>query len=163
MAQSGIVIRVSTDPSAQFRAAIAQNAAAYLDVALPEGLAAGRAAKCRLRSLLIASVENIGWEVWLFRRSRTGAEVIGDIQAVGFWTFTASMAVRIGGAGLYYQYVDGLDVPYEVTDVLATGAPDDAGQRRNLHMALVAREAGKSADDAGAVAVQMVLEPTLGW
>ena len=168
MAQQGSVELVATDPLTQFRAAIAQNAAAYLDLTLPQGISAGRTCRSRLKGISIQSVENIGWEIWLFTKKRTGAEAIVPAAAAGsafqgYWTFTASMALRIAGAGLYYYYVDGLDVPYEATDVLADGQPDDETQRKNLHIALVAREAGKSADDAGAVRVQFVLEGTLGF
>lgn len=162
MAQQGNVEIVTTDPATQLRAAIAQNAAAYLDLRLPESLAAGRTCRCRLKGISIVSVENTGWEIWLFRRSRSAAEAIADVQFVGYWTFAASTALRLAGAGLYYQYIDGLDVPYEVTDLTPAGLPDDDNQRRNLHLALVARESAKAADAAGAVQVQFVLEATLG-
>lgn len=169
--QAGNLEYVATDPSSQLRAAIAQNAAAYLDLALPQSISAGRTCRSILRNISIQSVENVGWEIWLFRRKRTAAEVITNVQFQGFWTFSAGSALRIAGAGLYYYYLDGLYVPYEVTDEITipqpgpstATVPDNNGERKNLHFALVAREAGKSADDAGAVRVQFGLEPTLGW
>lgn len=161
--QAGNLEYVATDPSTQFIGSVAQDAAAYLDLLLPESVAAGRTCRSRLRGIVIQSVENLGWEVWLFRRQRTGAEGIADVHFAGFWSFAAADAVQIGGAGLYYYYIDGLDVPYEVTDVLPNGQPDENGQRRNLHMALIPRGAGKSAGAAGSVRVQFNLEPTLGW
>lgn len=163
MAQLGQVERVTTDPATDFRGAIAQNAAAYLDLRLPESVAAGRTCRCRLKAINIVSEENVGWEIWLFDRRRTGTEAIGDIRFLGYWTFLAASAVRIAAAGRYYQYIDGLDVPYEATDVVADGTPDDDGQRRNLHFALIARESAKSAGDVGAVRIQFTVEPTLGW
>lgn len=164
MAQSGNVERVTTDPTTQLRAAILQDAAAYLDLQLPESIAAGRTCRSILRGISIVSVENTGWELWLFTKQTQGAEPnVAVSNFLGFWTFAAGTALRIGGAGLYYYYVDGLAVPYEVLDLLANGRPDEQGQRRNLHMALVARESAKSAGDAGGVKVQFVLEATLGF
>lgn len=160
--QAGNLEFAATDPATQFTAAIAQNAAAYLDLPLPQSISAGRTCRARLRSLAIVSTENTGWEVWLFTRSRTGAETIADTRFLGKYTFTAASAVRIAAAGLYYYYIDGIDLPYIVDDVLPSGVPDEDGQRKNLHMALVARESAKAADAAGAVTVRFVFEPTLG-
>ena len=162
--QTGNVERVSTDPATQFRAAIAQNAAAYLDLALPESIAAGRTCRSLLRGMSIVSTENTGWEIWLFKRKTTGAELITASNFIGYWTFVAGGALRIAGAGLYYYYVDGLAVPYYADDLKNDGSGQvDNDQRRRLHMALVARESAKSANDAGAVQVNFVLEATLGW
>lgn len=162
--QNGNIEWAATDPATQFRDTLAQNAALYLDLLLPQSVTAGRTARSRIHMISIESVENLAWELWFFRRARTGAETIGDSQFQGKWTFATGDAVRIGGAGLYYYYIDGLDIPYEVTDVLPDGQPDDADQRRFLHMALINRSAaGKSAGDAGAIRVQVHLEPTLGW
>ena len=164
MAQEGNVELVKTAPATQFRDAIAQNAASYLDLLLPETIAAGRTCRSRLKGISIISTENTGWEVWLFSRSRTGAEAISTgIWFLGYWTFTAASARRIAAAGLWYYYIDGLDIPYEADDVLADGQPDDDGQRRRLHIALIARESAKAAGDAGALQVTFVLESTLGF
>ena len=163
MAQAGNIEYVATDPATQLRAAIAQNAAAYLDLQLPQSISAGRTCRCRIRNISIQSVENVGWEIWIFRRKRTGAEAIADSQFMGYWTFTANSAVRIAGAGLYYYFIPGLDIVYEATDQLADGQPDDEAQRQKLHIAVIAREAGKSADAAGEVRIQFDLEPTMGW
>lgn len=171
MAQTGNVEVVASDPATQFLAAISQNAAAYLDLLLPESISAGRTCRSVLRGISIQSVENTGWEIWLYTKKRTGAEAIGDVAFLGYWTFIASTALQIGATGLYYYYVDGLAVPYWVEDRImelqgngqVVSVPDDNGQRRYLHMALVARESAKSANAAGAVRVQFILEPSLGW
>ena len=163
MAQAGNVELVKTNAATQFRDAVAQNAASYLDLLLPETIAAGRTCRSRLKGISIVSTENTGWEVWLFSRKRTGAEVVTDSRFLGYWTFTAASAKRIAAAGLYYYYIDGLDIPYEADDALADGQPDDADQRRRLHIALIARESAKAAGDAGALQVTFVLESTLGF
>lgn len=165
MAQLGNLARISTDPMNDFRAAIAQNAAAYADILLPQEISAGRTGRSRLKSLQVVSVENVGWEVWLWTKQTLSAEPNLSIPSnfAGFWTFTQAQGIRIGGAGLYYYYVDGLDVAYETLDLLPNGRPDENGQRKNLHLALVARSVGKSAGDPGAVQVNFELEGTLGW
>lgn len=162
MAQLGNIELVASNPAVDFRAAIAQNAASYADLLLPEAVSAGRTARCRIKELEIQSVENVGWEVWFFSKQRTGAETIADVAFRGFWTFSASMAVRIAASGLYYYYIPSLDISYDNCDVLPT---KDVAQnlRRYLHVALVARESAKSAGDAGNVRVQVTMEPTLGW
>jgi hypothetical protein len=161
MAQNGNFELVATSSVDDFRPAIAVNAAAYLDLALPESIAAGRTCRARLKTLAIISEDNVGWEVWLFNRKTLAAEpsVLGSTFA-GFWGFAVGDAVRIGAAGLYYYYVDGLDIPYETLDLLANGAPDE-NLRRFLHMALVARTNAKVINTM--VKVRMNFEPTLGW
>lgn len=157
MAQSGTVEFVATDPATQLRGSLAQNAAAYLDLALPTSISAGHTCRSILRGISIESVENLAWELWLFRQATAGAEAIAASTFQGFWSFAAGDGKRIGAAGLYYYYIDGLAVPYETTDAA------DA-QRANLHMALVNRSAAaKTANDAGGIRIQFNLEATLGW
>lgn len=161
MAQRGQLVLVRTDPATQFRAAVVQNAAATLDM-LPGtglgffdvGLSASQSARARLAALSLISVENLTWEVSLWARdtfasptfTADGSDFLGRV------TLTNTTATRIGGAGVYYYYVDGLDVPYV-----------DRDQTSELHLMLIPRSAGKSADDAGAVQIALALEPTLGF
>lgn len=161
--QIGNIEYVASDPASDFTAAIVQDAAAYADLLLPGSVSAGRTARARIKCLSIQSVENVAWEIWFFRKQRTGAEVITDVAFAGFWSFAAADAVQIGGAGLYYYYVDGLDIPYSNEDLLPNGRPDEDGQRKYLHLALIPRGAGKSAAAAGEIRIQVDLEPTLGW
>jgi len=151
----------STDPLTQFRGTIAQNAGVDLDLAMsgaatvpnPTALA-GVNGDCRgsLKSLTIVSVENLAWELILWEKAAHGTAVLGSVRFIGRWTFIAGDAVRVAGAGDYYYYIDGLDVP--IVDADNTG---------KLHLTLINRSAaGKSANDAGAIQVRGRIVP-LGY
>lgn len=161
MSQAGNRELVASSSENDFRAAIAQDAAAYLDLLLPESIAAGRTCRSLVKSMSVISEENCGWEIWLFNRKTTAAEpaVLGS-TFIGRWTFVQGDAVRISGAGLYYYYIDGLDIPYETLDRAADGKPNDT-LRKFLHMALIPRQLAKALNTM--VKVRFDLEPTLGW
>lgn len=167
MAQAGQLIQVRTNPATQFIAALAQNVALTLNLTMPPaasvagdgyvdpGLAAGNSVRMRLRSIWIASVENLAWEVWLWGTDTFNASTTDPAQSFpqSRVTFAAADAVRLAGAGLYYYQIAGLDHPY--ADLDHTG---------ELHLMLVNRSAaGKSAGADGALLIQLQCEPTLGW
>lgn len=165
MSQAGTVELVETDPTTQLLAAIAQDAAVYLDLLLPESIAAGRTARSRIRGLSIISVDNVGWELWFFnKRTTAAAPTPATSTFIGSWTFAAADAIRISGAGVYYYYIDGLDIPYEVLDTVANKdgvqVPDEADARRYLHLAVVARGAAKVLN--AQMKLRVYLEGTLG-
>lgn len=164
--QAGQLIAVRTDPATQFIGALAQNAAATVNLAqaqagqdsgdgyLDGGLVSA-SLQARLRSLLIQSRENLAWEVWLWGKDTFNASLTDPAQnfPLGRWAFTAAMGVQIAGAGLWYYYIDGLDQAY--VDLDRTG---------ELHLMLVNRSAAaKSAGADGAVCLQLNFENTLGW
>ena len=146
-----------TDSLTQFTATIAQNAGVNLDLAMttPNPVAlAGIGGDCRgqLRSLTIASVENLAWEIWLWSSATHGTAAASTVSVIGRWSFVTSDAKQIAGAGDWYYYVDGLDVP--VWDADKTG---------KLHLTLVNRSAAsKSADAAGAIVIKGRIAP-LGY
>lgn len=138
----------ATDPSAQFRASIAQNAKSDLDLALPTTLAGVNGdARGSLRSLTIVSIQNLAWELWLWESAThstlTAAVTAAGSNVIGRWTFAAGDGIQdISGDFIYY--IDGLDVPYF-----------DADKTGKLHLSLVNRSVTtKSANDAGAVQVK---------
>lgn len=161
--QAGQLILVRTDPATQFTGALAQNAAATVNLAMnftgpagdgyvDPGLGAGKTLKARLRSILIQSRENLDWEVWLWGKNTFNASATDPAQnfPFGFVALAGSGAKQIAGAGLYTYFVSGVDVPYLDLDV--------SGQ---LHLMLVNRAgAGKSAGAAGAVGIQLAFENT---
>ena len=163
MSQLGNLELVETNPLTQFTAAILVNAAAYLDLLLPQAISAGRTSRARLKTLSVISMENVGWEVWLFNKRTSGVEPTPDVSSfAGYWSFAAGDAVQIGATGLYYYYIDGLDVPYETLDLLPDGRPDENDARKYLHMALIARTTQKTASPTGLVKIRFGFEPTLG-
>lgn len=164
--QAGQLIAVRTNPATQFIDALAQNAALTLNLTPPpagspmqdgyvdEGLAAGRGVRARLRSIVIVSVENLAWEVWLWGKDTFNAsqtDPAGEFL-VGRWAFVTGDGIQIGGAGLYYYYIEGNDQPY--------GDLDKTGE---IHLMLVNRSAaGKTPGVDGAILVQLNFEPTYG-
>lgn len=151
MAQTGKTVVAKTVSTRDFTAALAQNAAIFLSLDVKD-LGVGLNVDSLVRSLQILSVENLSWELWLFRSALQNPTDPDTNGALGYWAF-GTTAVRIGGAGLYNYYIDGLGIPYR-----------DLDRTSKIHMALINRSvASKTADAAGAVRLQLVLEPTLGW
>lgn len=158
--QAGNIVRVTSLKATHFTDALATNAGEYEDVQLPEGIAAGRHCRCRLRQIQVVSTENLDWEIWLLSKTGgTTADADTD-PLLGFWSFVAADAKRVAGAGLFHYYIDGLDVPYEDMD---RGA-GVAGTGGYLHTCLVNRSAaGKTAGAGGALTVRWGVEMTLGF
>lgn len=151
MAQAGKVAVVSTSAANQFRATLAQNAALFLSLDV-NSFGVGQRVDAIIKAIQILSVENLAWEIWFFRNALQDPANADTNRWMGYWTFVAGGAVRIGAAGLYHYYIDGLGLPYQ-----------DEDQTGKIHMALINRSAaGKSAGDAGAIRVQLVIEPTAG-
>src|SRR6267142_3864452 len=101
-----------TDPTSQFRAAIAQNAKTDLDLVLPTTLKGVNGnAQGSLRSLTIASIENLAWEVWIWRSAThvtlTGAVTAPGTNVIGRWTFAAGDGIQ-DVTGDFIYYIDGL-------------------------------------------------------
>lgn len=163
--QLGRVILVRTDAATQFRGALAQNASATENLAMPTGvgqtdgyfdagIAAGLSATSRIRSLAVVALDNLAWEVVLWGKDTfTTYTDLNDLVRLGSYAFQVGDGKQINGAGPYYYFVSGLDIPY--VDFDKTG---------ELHLMLVNRSAGaKTAGDAGALFVQLGVEPSLGW
>lgn len=164
--QAGILIPVRTNPATQFTAGLAQNAAltenlpmdftgAGGDGYVDAGLGAGKTVKARLRSLMLQSVQNLDWEIWLWMKDTFNASPTNPALnfPVGYWSFTSGMARQIATTGLYYYYIDGLDQAYQ-----------DLDRSGEVHLMLVNRSAGaKNADAAGAILIQANFENTLGY
>lgn len=159
--QAGQLVYVQTDPTTQFTAAISQNAAATLNMApggslgqVDGGLSGNRSCKARLRSIGIKSVEGLDWEVWLWGKDTFAtATAMADRYPWGFAALAvATVGRQIAGAGIYYYYLAGLDIPY--VDL------DDSGE---VHLGLIPRSAGKSANASGTIQITLGFEPTLGY
>lgn len=154
-----VVLPVRTVSSVHFTGAIAAAGAAATEhlapsTTVPEGLAAGRTVRSRLKSIRILSVQLLPWEVQLFHRATgIGGSVIDTESFVGTWSFPGSGNIGDGSRAtsdtFYYYYIDGLDVPYEDLDV--TG---------KVHVRLVNRHAAtaKIAGADGAIAIELGFE-----
>lgn len=113
--QAGNRQRVSSRPTLDFTAAIVQNAGLSARIPLPEGIAAGRHARCLVQTLQIVSAEQLDWEVWLFGNKQFQNAGHPDQEVfLGYWSFAVANGdgKQIGGAGMYHYYIDGLGVQY---------------------------------------------------
>jgi hypothetical protein len=158
--QTGQLTIVRTDPATQLIAAAAQNVALTVNMVQGSGIgqvdgsvAGGNTVKSRVRAITILSVQNLAWEVILWGKDTYNTGAIEAQFPLGQWAFATGDGTQIAGTGLYLYHVDGLDIPY--VDLDASG---------EVHLMLVNRSAGaKSADAAGAILVQLQLEPCLGY
>ncbi|SRR6266508_5256391 len=160
---------VKTKSTAHFTAAIAAAAAdtAHLKTkgndttngVVPEGLAAGGTVRSRIRSIRMLSAQLLPWEIQFYRKATGigGADIDAE-SLCGIWSFGGSGTVgdgsRATGDTFYEYYVDGLDIPYEDLNVTS-----------QIHLRLVNRHAatGKSSGAAGAVSIELGMEPSCGW
>lgn len=168
---------LASDPNqALFTGTLAQNAGLNGAIALPEAIAAGRAASCLVRGIQITSLDNNAWEVWLWANNKFQVPGL-DASAEAFrgrWVFAAGDGLRIAATGLYYYYKDLLEVYYEDDDA-ATVTPPPPGQLDQrwlsrtsgkagayLNVTLVNRSVGAKTA-GGWFDLTWVVEPTLGW
>lgn len=144
--QAGHVDRIGTLDGTHFTGALAQNAVLTEDIAL--GVLGGLTGRARIRSLLIMSSDNLAWEVWFYGAHDGASPDPNQDHFHGRWTFVAGDGIQLGSAGLFYYYVDGLDIPYRDTDLAAHVGPHV--NVPELHLRLVNRSAaGKTAYGSG--------------
>ncbi len=122
---------------------------------VPEGLAAGKTVRSRLKALTILSVEALPWEIQLFGSATNiggAAAVIDTDRFLGRYLFSAA-GTRATNDTVYYAAASDLDIPYE-----------DFDRTSQIHIRLVNRHGatGKSAAGAGAVVVELWFEPETG-
>lgn len=152
MAQAGQLTLARTVRTRDFIGSLAQNAAATANVQVPGNVKGP--AKHRLKSIVVISAENLAWELQFFASAnfKQPGNIDNDLF-LGYYLFATNNAVQWSGAGYFYYYIAGLDIPIEDAD--NTGA---------LHIALVNRSAAaKTAGALGEMVIVLGLEPTLGW
>lgn len=108
-----------------------------------------------IRAISVLAVEQIG-PTFLFYSSLTGQPTVAvdTNNFIGHFGFVDGMAVRLAGAGLFYYYVDGLQLPYFTeTSGSVIGPPA-------LNVALLNTSAtAKTAGAPGAVRARFWLQP----
>jgi|SRR5690242_5709584 len=161
MAQAGNVYLIASNSRLDFLGTLAQNAGAVWHPALPSALGS----RALVRSLVIQSVQNLDWELLVFKMYNGGTPqsippggTIDNVVFAGKYRFFAADAVQIAAAGPYLYYIDGLEIPYHDLDsVNASGLATPPF----FTAVLVNRSVtGKSAGDAGAVVLRVGLEAT---
>ena len=161
MAQAGNVYQIASASRTDFTGTLAQNAGAIWHPALPAALGS----RSMLRAIAIQSVQNLDWELLIFKMYNGGTPqsippggTIDSVVFAGKYRFFAADGVQIAGAGVYFYYIDGLEIPYHDLDsVNASGLSTPPF----FNAVLVNRSVtGKSAGDAGAVVLRLSLEGT---
>ena len=161
--QAGQLFPLSTTDGVQFTEALIQNAVEQEDLALPGAVGGGGVGRCRIRSAVFWSSQNLDWEFQVYGSVQT---VSGDPNLDtyrGRWSWVAADAVRNGGAGLYKYYIDGLDICYEDEDYEGSGLPPLPAGVAKIHLLLVNRSAAaKLVYPAGNARLRLMIEPTHG-
>jgi len=146
---------ILSDPATQFIEALAQDAISdNYDLRCQE-----RQHSFFIRAITIVAVQNLAYELWLFRSATNFTAAVGTDKFIGVWQFAALTAGQpgftVGGGSLFRYYIDGLMVPYWDEDFgQSDGTPQGNQRGRNafIHARLVNRSAtGKNAGATGAV------------
>ena len=160
MSQLGQIVSLTTDPAVDFVDAINDEAMDLESLRLDLSICGTPTARCRITGIAIVSTQNLDWRLWLWRKAAGVGGGIADDSFIGFWAFAASSAARIAGAGLYYYYIFGLDIPY--TDEDAAADRDPANPSGRFHLGLQPYSGGKNAGETGAVKITLFVDPTHG-
>lgn len=121
---------------------------------VPEGLAAGRHMRSILKAVRILSVQNLDWEIELYRSAvGIGGAVIDAESFMGAVSFVVADGKKDTGDTYFEYYRDGIAIPYEDTDM--------AGQ---VHIRLVnhAAATAKIAGASGGIVIELSFEPAQG-
>lgn len=148
------------DPNAGlFAATLAQNAGLNGRVKLPAALGGA----IILRSIQIVSADQLDWELWFWGNKgfQSGHPDLDDFRGYRTFSVAGGDGKRIGGAGLYYYYVDGLQIFYEDGDAGLT-ATVQAQLGAFLNVTLVNRSAGAKTVNAW-FDLTVNAEPMLGY
>lgn len=150
--QAGLIYSCRTVSTRDFLEALAQDAASIATIQLPDAIGGSGTSRAIIRHLTILSVQNLAWEVVLYRRSSFHQADIDSYSILSRMRFTATDGVLIPGSGFYAYLSNNVDLPY---------ADDDRLGR--LYLMLINHSAGaKSAGAAGAVVLELHMEPTYG-
>lgn len=162
MAQRGNVYPCATDPSTQFRGALAQNAFDTLNLKLDEGIAAGRHCRSILRHLTVISAQQLSWEIALFTTRDFSVGAVSTASYLTSWRFSYANGIQYGVGTPYYYQASNIDLPYWDADFTNRGLPQDQ-QGGYLHLMLVNRSmTAKLAGDPGMLKITGYFEPTYG-
>ncbi len=166
----------TSDPnSLLWTGTLVQNASANARIALPEALAAGRAAQCIIRNIQVVSFDVCLWEFWFWSNSLFAT---GDARESFRGYYPMALGLQLAGAGLYHASQNPttgapIDIFYEDDDAMSAtpppaGSSDPAWRSANgqtgafLNVTLVNRSAGAKTA-AAFFDVTFVCEPTLGY
>lgn len=146
-------IPVASKGTVNFLDALAQNASTAINAIPASNLAVGSRRFLITAARLIA-VENLDFQFSFFASSAGATADVDTNRFVSQIEFLPGMGYRLGGAGLYYYYLDGLAVPYYVDGSGNSTTPP------TLNVALTnLSAAAKTVGAGGAINLEVWLEP----
>jgi len=95
----GNAFRASTDPSTQFTDALVTGASETENLRLPGAIGGSGSCRSILRHLIVASVEQLAWEIVLFSRRSFASAPIGSSTFLAGFQFAAGNSKQYGGGG----------------------------------------------------------------
>lgn len=160
--QAGNGLRIRSISTLHFTTAIAGSGGSEIENLIPQslaakgagaGLSAGGHCRSRVHEIRLFSVENLAWSVELWGSATgIGGSAIDTLFYLGRVDFLTTDADKPTADTFYLYAARGLDLSYEDTDM--------TGQ---IHLRLVNTSvAAKTVNAAGAVVVELVMEPTQG-
>ena len=150
---------VISTPTTDFIEALAQNAiSANYNLPLPRA----KTPNWLIRAITLVAVQNLTYELWLFRSATNLTGAVATDALIGFWQFQALSSGQPGftvtGDSLFHYYIDGLEIPYYDQD-FQSGTYESIPYPR-VHARLVNRSAtGKNANATGAVEFTLWVSP----
>lgn len=161
--QAGVLYPLVTTDGVHFTGALAQNASLQEDLDLPAAVGAGGSGRCRIRSAIFWSSQNLDWEFQVYSKYNATSADPNQDSFCGRWAWIAGDGSQIGGAGLWRYYIDGLDILYQDEDFEGSGLPPNPPGMAKIHLLLVNRNAtAKFAYGFGNVRLRLNLEPVFG-
>lgn len=147
----GIIVNVRSNSKTQFTDALVQNAEERENLTPVAALSAGLTCRSVLRTITILSLQNLSYEVNLWKSANFAVDSDLDTNSfIGKWLFTAGDGTQIAGTGTYYYYIDGLFQPYHDTDT--------QGQ---IHVSLINRDTTAKVAGSNRFAMILGFEPTI--
>jgi hypothetical protein len=162
MSQRGKTFLFQSIDGTNFAGGLAQNIGVMEHLALPTAVAAARST-CLLRSALIISSDNLNWDLEFYATKDGPSPDPNQDSLLGFFQFAANAAIQQdGGTGLWYYYINTLDIGYFD---LSVGANINVAPAPSLHVRLVNRSAvAKTAYGVGGhLVLKLEVEPTLAF
>lgn len=158
----GNVVRVATNSVTQFTDALITGAAENENVVLPGAIAAGMHCRSIVRHLVVASVEQLAWEIVFFATRSFQTAPLPQSSFISSFQFSAGNSKQYAPGGPFYYQAANIDLPYQDLDFENTQLPPEE-RGGKLHLMLVNRSPGaKTAGPNGAIQIICYMEPTYG-
>jgi len=158
----GNVVRVATDSTTLFTDALITTASETENVILPGAIAAGKHCRSIIRHLVVASVQQLAWEIVFFATRNFATAPLIQSSYIASFQFAAGNSKQYTPAGPFYYQATNIDLPYQDLDFENLQLPQ-AERGGTLHVMLVNRSpTAKLAGPTGAIQLVCYLEPTYG-